>query len=166
MSKVLAALMVALCLPETVDEKTALGAVENLQASQKTLKDLTGKDNPAEAAGVVAAWKAGAEQATAALAKLATIEKEAAESKRASLVSAGMKEGKILPTLEAWAKSIPIEMLQAYLDHAPSFVPPVVVQPKTVAAGASKPWAELTNVEKHRLANDEPETYAALKAQG
>lgn len=164
MNKVFAALMVALCLPETADEKTALGAVENLQASQKTLKDLTGKDNPAEAAGVVAAWKAGAEQAQASLAELAKLKQETAEAKRASLISDGMKAGKILPPQENWAKTLPIETLQAYLDNTPSLVPPTVTPPPTVAAGAHKPWAEMTTAEKHRLGNDDPETFAALQA--
>ena len=166
MNKVLAALLAALCLPESADEKAAVGALETLQASQKVLKDATGKDSPAEAAGVIAAWKAGAEQAQAALAKLADIEKAAVESKRASLVQAGMKEGKILPPQEAWAKSLPIETLQAYLDNTPTaaHIPPKVEQPKTVAAGAAKPWSEMTIMEKHRLANDDPETFATLKA--
>lgn len=160
------AFFAALGLPENADANAAKLAIEHLQASQKVLKDATGKDNPAEAAGVVAAWKASADQAQAAFAKLADIEKEALENKRASLVQAGMKAGKILPPQEAWAKSLPIETLQAYLDNTPSLVPGKVEQPKTVAAGASKPWSEMTTMEKHRLANDDPETYAALKAQG
>ena len=159
-------LLAALGLPENADANAAKLAIEHLQASQKVLKDATGKDNPAEAAGVVAAWKASADQAQAAFAKLADIEKEALENKRASLVQAGMKEGKILPPQEAWAKSLPIETLQAYLDNTPALVPGKVEQPKTVAAGASKPWSEMTTMEKHRLANDDPETFAALKAQG
>lgn len=166
MNKVFAALLAALCLPETVDEKSAVGAIEELRASQKALKEATGKDNPAEAVGVVAAWKAGAEQAQAALAKLAEIEKAAVEKARADMVEAGLKAGKILPAQEAWARSCPTDTLKAFLEVAPSQIPPKVEQPKTVAAGASKPWSEMTTMEKHRLANDDPETFAALKAQG
>ena len=159
-------LLAALGLPENADANAAKLAIEHLQASQKVLKDATGKDSPAEAAGVVAAWKAGAEQAQAAMAKLAEVEKAAAEKARTELIEAGLKAGKILPAQEAWARSCPTETLKAFLDVAQSQIPPKVEQPKTVAAGASKPWSEMTTMEKHRLANDDPETFAALKAQG
>jgi phage I-like protein len=124
--------LAALKLSETASEAEALAAVTALAAQvQSTGTDvapllaLTGKTTVPEAIGAVQALKAEAEKAAALSAKIAEIEKAAVEAERTSLIEEGKKSGKLAPALEAWAKSLPVESLKAFLAAATPVVTPL-----------------------------------------
>lgn len=92
---------------------------------------LSGKPTTAEALGVFQAWKAGADQVGTLSARVTEMERASAQREIDGLIAQGQKDGKLPPSLEAWAKTQSVVSLQAFLAAAV----PVV----TTAATEKKP---------------------------
>lgn len=159
------AILATLSLAETASEADAVVALTKLQADARALLSLTGKQTVVEAVAVVEAWKANSEQLSATNARLAEIEKERDAAEHARLMQLGTDEGKITAAnkekvLKNYATPV---ALSAYLETAVA-LPNAPKKPKEKVALGGKTFAELSTAEKHRLANDDPEAFAALKA--
>lgn len=159
------AILATLSLLETATEADAVVALTKLQADARALLSLTGKQTVAEATAVVEAWKANSEALSATNARLAEIEKERAATEHAALMQRGIDEGKITAANreKVLANYATPAALSAYLETAIA-LPSAPKKPKDKAQLGGKTFAELSTAEKHRLANDDPDTYAALKA--
>jgi phage I-like protein len=117
----------ALGLGEAATEAEALDAVTKVRASQKQLVALTGKSDADEALGVVAAWKAKAEEAVTLSAKLEKLETERKETELLSLVDDAVKAGKLPPVLKEQALTFGrqnIGFVKAFIDTLSSKVAP------------------------------------------
>jgi len=82
-------------------------------------------------------------------------------------VQKGLDEGKLTPALKGWAMTLSKEALEAYLSAAPQIVK-LGEQNEPGAPGVTalggKKWEDLKPIEKHELYLENPELYAALKA--
>jgi len=158
--------LTTLSLPENASEADAVVALTKLQADARALLSLTGKQTVAEATAVVEAWKANSEALSATNARLAEIEKERAATEHAALMQRGIDEGKITAANreKVLANYATPAALSAYLETAIA-LPNAPKKPKDKAQLGGKTFAELSTAEKHRLANDDPETFKALKAE-
>lgn len=157
--------LTTLSLPENASEADAVVALTKLQADARALLSLTGKQTVAEATAVVEAWKANSEALSATNARLAEIEKEREASAHDALMKRGVDEGKITAAnREKVAANFPTAAaLSAFLEVAVA-LPNAPKKPAPASTLGGKTFAELSTAEKHRLANDDPDTYAALKA--
>ncbi len=127
--------LAALSLKDSANENEALTALNKLSGERMQLLALTGKDNVAEALGVLAAWKSGAEevvQLKAAAAKQA--EEQAARDFDAEIV-AGKAANKLAPSdshernvfaLSFKGKADAIATVRAYVNTLQPLVPVVV----------------------------------------
>lgn len=112
--------MTALGLSKDASEASALEAVQALGQRAEvstTLATLTGKEAPAEALGVIQAWKESHDRVADVEAQLATVESEREEAELAALIDQGIEDGKLEPTdtMKAWAREQGVAGLQAYL---------------------------------------------------
>ena len=157
-------LLKALGLKEDAGEAEALQALTRMKGALEEVVALTGKEDAAEALGVVRAWKEAAEKVEALSKRVAELEAEREAREREALIQAGLKEGKLTKALaEKWAKDVDLKTLKAYLEAAPRIVrlgeEKEPASPKT----AGKKWEEMTPMEKHKLYLENPELYQALK---
>lgn len=154
----------ALSLAETSTESDALVALNKLQSATSDLLALTGKSNAVEALGVVRGWQACSTEHATLSKRVAEMEAEASASKLEALIKLGKDDGKLVPAQEVWARTQSPAALEAFLSSAPRVVPLSPGAPGVPPAVAGKAWADLSTAELHRLANDNPEAFAALKA--
>lgn len=163
--------LAALGLSEEAGEADALAAVTNLLSAQKELLGLTGKSSAPEALG---ALQGLVETSRAHEALVATVRKER-ETARAAAVEGAYKrareEGRVTePSEKAFRAQFPVSTdedlarLTSLLASLPVVLPAGDVRQRDEGAQVSKPWEQLTSEEKHRLFNDNPKAYQALKA--
>lgn len=157
-------ILAALSLAENATESDAIVALTKIQTDAKELFALTGKPNHVEALGVVRGWQACSTEHAALSARVAEMEAEASAAKLEELIKLGKSDGKLVPAQEAWARSQSPAALEAFLSSAPRVVPQSPGKQGSPPEVVGKAWSELSTAEKHRLANDNPEAFAALKA--
>lgn len=102
---------------------------------------------------------------------------ELVKVKRDALIAKGLDSRKLTPAQKPWAEKQSIESLEEFLAGATPAVPEKGANgaPKTkgsktggepaLADILAKPWAELTNMEKHALHQADPAAYKAKKAE-
>jgi len=155
----LAAILALLALDAGATENEAVSAIQKL----KSIEASTGKLGD-EALGVVKAWSVSHGQLVEANAKIANLEKERDDKERAELISNGEREGKITPAMKSWAEEQPLATLQSFLAVQPKVVgKSEIKQPVNVKTYTSKPYAEMTNTERHELSVENPELFAQLR---
>ena len=162
--------LVALGLSEEAGEAEALAAVTALLGAQRELVAITGMSSVPEALGAVQGL---CETARAHEALVAQVRKEREASRSAAAEEAYKRardEGRLTAASEAafraqFAVSSDDDLarLTALLGALPVVLPAGEVRQKTEGAQVSKPWEELSAEEKHRLYNDNPKAYRALK---
>ena len=160
-------LLKLLGLGDGASEAEAAEAVSKLKDTAQQLEKLTGKQNTEEALAVVMAWKEGAGQTEKLAARVKELEAEQRKAELSALVQKGLDEGKLTPALKGWAMTLSKEALEAYLSAAPQIVKlGKEVEPgkEGVAALDGKKWEDLKPIEKHNLYLENPELFAALKA--
>jgi HK97 family phage prohead protease len=163
--------LVALGLAESAHESDALAATTRLRESQREVLALTGKDSFAEALGVLHAWRAGAQQTETLAADVQSLRAQIEQRDRAGMIEQARRDGKLAPTLLAWAEAQPLDTLKSFLAAAPRVVPgtkaiePAPPAAAPTAAAASKPWEQLTPMEKHALHASNPDLFSQLRAE-
>jgi ATP-dependent protease ClpP protease subunit len=137
-------LIAALGLAETASEADVQAAITKRLESGRVageqlvaLVAVTGKTTAEDAKGVIAGWKAGAEQVPALQAKVGELEKKAAGEKLEQLIAKGKADGKLSPGMEAWAKGQTAEALAAFLEVAPKLAPTREVKETKPPAGGA-----------------------------
>lgn len=174
-------LLAKLGLPETASEAEALVALSALTDAQRELLATTGKATQAEALGTVRGWS----KTAAAHAELvARVEADKAAARTAAveaIFKAAIETGRRTPAeVDAARKSIAAgtlsldtdEKVAAYkaeLEASPPRLPgaasaggPLAPSSEGALVGAS--WEQMTTEAKHRLYNENPAAYQALKA--
>jgi phage I-like protein len=120
MNKILLSL---LKLSETASEAELQAAITRLVDGHAALLSATGKTNHAEALGVLAGWKAGAEQAVTLSAELGELKKTAAAKELDEVITAAKTGGQLPPAAEATARQIGLSSgvvaLKAFLEVLP-----------------------------------------------
>jgi ATP-dependent Clp protease, protease subunit len=147
-------LIAALGLTETASEADVQTALtKHMQASRTAGEQLasvlapTGKGSADEAAGVIAAWKAGAEQTSKLSAELAELKAAAEKTERDALVAKALADGKLTPAMaEKWAPTQSIAGLRAYLETAPKLVAEPKKEPGVTASALTPAQAEVYKV--------------------
>lgn len=141
------------------------------QEEVEALSALTGRKSRVEALAVVRAWKQSAGEVEALSARVRELEQSIEKRERDALIAQGLADRKLTPALRAWAESQPVTALRAFLEAAPRVIAPPASAPREqapttggAATASGKRWEDLKPIEKHRLAQSEPELYAALKA--
>lgn len=171
---IMKSIALAFGLAEDAGEAEILAATVKLKGLSEELCAATGKASLAEALGAVR----GLVQTKAAYDKL--LEQQAAqqlaareaavEAIWAEAVAAGKRTPAQVEAARASRKAGTLvldtdEKVAAYkaeIEASPSALPSSPA-PSGGAAVVGKPWEELTTAEKHRLMNDNPEAYRALK---
>lgn len=157
--KTMKQLLISLGLAETASEADALTALGRFQA----IVALTGKTTADEAAGVITAWKAGAEKAVELSTKLEAAEKAAAAKELEDLIATGKAAGKLTPALEPWARTAGLASLKSFLAAAAPVVSTTQHQePDNGSGGAIQLTREEADVA--RLMGLDPKKVAASKA--
>ena len=117
--------IVALGLRESAKDSEALTAIVQLADAKREILALSERTNVSEAIGVIAGWKSAATQVTALNHKVAELEKSVRDREVAELVEQGKREGRVPPTLVAWALSLgsrDMVALREFVTSAPVLV--------------------------------------------
>lgn len=127
------AIIAALALSIDTTDNQAIAALEQLKREKENasrereqLLSLTGKSSVSEASGVIAAWKASADQVASLSAKLSEFETRSKASEVKGLVDAALKDGKATPAQAEMLTAMgtkDIEMLKGYLSVAVKVLP-------------------------------------------
>jgi ATP-dependent Clp protease, protease subunit len=144
-------LIAMLGLAESATEADVQAALtKHMQASHTAGQQLasvlaaTGKGSADEAVAVVAALKAGSEQATKLSAELAELKTANEKTERDALVAKALTDGKLTPAMaEKWAPTQSIAALKAYLESAPKLVADPKKEPGTTASALTPAQAEV-----------------------
>lgn len=162
-SILLATMAASLGLAASATEAEVLSTTTQRRDDERQLLTLTGAKTPAEAMGILVAWKESHGKVAAIEAAEKKREEDAKEAKRAELLKKGKDSGQIIGATEAFWSKQPVEALEGYLAVASSSLPTPRAQAADKGAGA-KTWEQLTDMEKHRMINDDPEQAKALRA--
>ena len=117
--------IVALGLRESAKDSEALTAIVQLADAKREILALSERNSLSEAIGVVAGWKSAATQVTALNAKVTELEKIQRDREVTELVEQGKREGRVPPTLVAWALSLgsrDMVALREFVTSAPVLV--------------------------------------------
>jgi phage I-like protein len=118
-------LLAALSLGENASEAEAFAALARIQDFTREVMTLSGKFIPAEALGLLNAWKASAAQVETLSRKVAEIEGQARKVEIETLVAKAKTEGKLAPAMEKLARDMgekDIAMLRAFVEASPVLV--------------------------------------------
>lgn len=174
-------LFAKLGLPETASEAEALVALSAITDAQRELLATTGKASTAEAIGTVRGWS---KTAVAHADLVAKVEADKAAARAASveaIFKAALETGRRTPAeVDAARKSIAAGTLSLDTDEkvaaykAELEASPVRLPGASVAGGPLAPssdgalvgasWEQMSTEAKHRLYNENPAAYQALKA--
>lgn len=119
-------LLKALGLKDDATEAEALAALTTIQGGSSQLVTLTGKATPAEALGVIQAWKAANDQVQTLSTRVKDLEGQTREAEVLGLIEQGKKDGKVTPAMEPVLTSMGKEnvaTLKAFLEAAPKVAP-------------------------------------------
>lgn len=159
-------------LAETASEQEIEAAVERLAASEKALLDATGAPSGVAALGVVASWKASAEQLPGALEQVRTLEQQAENRERDEVLAKLDAENKITPAQLAAYRDQPLAFVKAYAATAPTitqFAAPQTLAPKDGSTSPplhnGKAWEALRPAERAALKQENVELYDAMKLE-
>jgi phage I-like protein len=173
------ALVLALGLVPEASEEDIETAVKMLVASmesEKKLVALTEADSVSAAFGVVEAWQKASVDIAAARETIAQLQAEAVAKSVDEMLERGIADRKITLALQKTLREKGVQdpaWLEAHLAalpvnpalaHDPSGVTPRVAGVASDALGGKR-FEDMRPVEKHRLANDNPELYRALREQ-
>ena len=164
-------------MPEEASEAEILAAVVKIKGTSDELVALTGKATVAEALGTVRGWQKTADAYDALVAQVAAEKVAARTAAVEALFASAVATGKRTPAqVEAARASIKAgtlsldtdEKVAAYkaeIEASPPVLPGGAGGPQPSAEGAlvGKLWEEMSRAEKHRLMNDNPAAYKALK---
>jgi len=142
-------LLAALGLSESASEAEALDAVTKVRAAQQQLATLTAKSDASEILGVVAAWKAKAEEYSVLSAKMEKLEADRKEAEVVAFVDEAVKAGKLPPVLKEQALTFGRQnfgFVKAFIETLSSKVEGGQLQPKKPEGGAVT--AELETIVK------------------
>lgn len=166
------------------DLRNAVGKetfAETLQAVRQNatlvrgVADATGKP-PAEALGVLLAWKAshelvmGTDEEPGLQAQLAEARADVETRDRAELIKQGQAERKLTPASAKFWEDKPVEQLRAFLETAPTVIPALLKAPKDQGNGgdpngSDKRFEDMSPKERHQLLETVgAEAYEAIKA--
>lgn len=174
-------LLAKLGLPETASEAEALNALNALQDAQRELLTTTGKPSTAEALGTVRGWsrtaaahadlvaKVEADKATARAASVEAIFKAAIETGRRTPAEVDAARKSIAAGTLSLDTDEKVAAYKAELEASPPRLPGAAhaggpVAPSAEGSLVGKSWEQMTTAEKHRLRNDNPAAYEAMKA--
>jgi len=121
----LAPLLVALNLNQSADADAAVSRITELRQAQTELLTLTNTQTIDEAKGVLNAWKDSHEKLPTLEAEKATLAAEIDAGKREALIQTALSKGTLSPAQAAedgFARTIPLETLEKYLETAPKVV--------------------------------------------
>lgn len=168
----------SLGLTEEATEAEILAATVKIAGSSAELLTLTGKATVAEALGTVRGWQKTAEAHEVLVTQVAADKAAARAAAVEAIFAAATTAGKRTPAqVEAARASIKAgtlsldtdEKVAAYkaeIEASPVVLPPGGSGgPQAPAEGAvvGKPWEEMSTADKHRLLNDNPAAYKALR---
>jgi phage I-like protein len=105
-------------------------AATRLAAFSKSILDLTGKATPDEAFAALQAMKASADELAQVKTELASVKTAAAKAEKDGLIATALQAGKLVPAQKAWAESLEIGALKAFVETAPVVVPTPKEEPK------------------------------------
>ena len=173
-------------LQADADESAVVAAVSQLHAFVGELKTLTKAPSAEAVLGAIRGLQAAAEQVPTLTAQVAEQAKKLEEQQRAAIIAADKadpKGRKLTPALEAWAATLSIEVLQAYLANAPHIVQvqnaansgngqqqPALNPTSASSATAVSPtlegktWEQIAPIDLHNLKVSGPEGEAAYEA--
>lgn len=167
-------------LSEEASEAEILAAIVKQKGASDELLALTGKATQAEAVGAVRGLVETAKAYDVLVTQRATEQKAAREAAVETIFASAVASGRRTPAqVEAAKKSIEAKTLVLDTDEkvaayrAEIEASPVVLPPAPAAGGprpsgdgplVGKPWEEMSRGEKHRLMNDNPAAYKAMKA--
>lgn len=174
-------LLAKLGLPETASEAEALVALSALTDAQRELLTTTGKASTAEALGTLRGWSKTAVAHAELVAKVEADKTAARSAAVEAIFKAAVETGRRTPAeIDAARKSMAAgtlsldtdEKVAAYkaeIEASPPRLPGAAhaggpVTPSTEGPLVGKPWEQMTTAEKHRLRNDNPAAYQAMKA--
>lgn len=175
-------ILAALGLPEgATTEQIAEFASNAKRATEQNAKLLGAVEASTvdEAIGKIAALDAASKRLTAAEAELATMRADAEKAERESIVKSLRAEGKITPAQEAsLLPALSNEALRAFAATAPATLkgdgvrePKSNATPSNKSTAASdaprwngKTYAELSNVERLSLADEDAELFTAMRS--
>lgn len=166
--------------PEVIEGvKTTKASAEKAEreraALEKELLAATGADSTGKALGIVAGWKASADQLAALKLETAAKEKLAKEEADKAARAALMKEHakKFTPAMKAWAETQTLDALTGFVASAPE-IPGLAGSevkenlennPTAGTDVGGKKWEELSRNEKAHLHDTNHALYEALKAE-
>lgn len=165
-------------LKPEADEGTISSALTALVKDKERLLEASGESTVDAAVGAIRGHRVAAEQFAVLAQEVEARKREEAEAKaaaeakakadeHAALLQAGIDAGKITPALKEWASAQSLETLRGFLSAAQ---PPAglgkQVRREEVPAGGSgvRLWESYSIKELSAMAKEDPETYAALKA--
>lgn len=158
-------LIALLALTSKATEADIAVEVSALKSTHVALLAVTGKGSQSEALGVIAAWKAGAEQTEALSARLASMELASRKAEVTALITAAVKEGKVAPAQVASLSQVgdrDPEWLKAFLGASVAVLPKATREPASATAVATLSQDEMKMA---KLFGHKPEDVAALKAK-
>lgn len=112
-------LLALLGLAENAGEADVTAALSRLKELPKTLFALTAKSDLDQALGVVAGWRAAAEQTATLSKELAELRASTEKAERERLIALAVTEGKLTPAQKPWAESLSVAQLAAFVETAP-----------------------------------------------
>lgn len=170
-------------LSADADESAVVAAVSQLHAFVGELKTLTKSESAQAVLGAIRGLQAAAEQLEPLKTKVSEQAKQLEEQERASLLAADKadpKGRKLVPAMEAFWATQPLEAFKAFLAVAPHQVqvqnaansgsgqqqpaPKGTPNSTEPLAFEGKTWEAMTPYEKHQLHESNPQAYADLKA--
>lgn len=124
-------------LADTATETEVLAALDARLLPVAQLSHLTGK-GPAESLGLIAAWKAGAEECARLTKQMAELEAKHASDEKDRLIVEGVKGGKVPPAMKEFLSTLSVEQVKVFLASAPSVAPAPAPKPGETKFEASK----------------------------
>lgn len=176
--RMFAAIAALLGLSATSDEGTITAGVTALVKDKERLLEASGEQTVDSAVGAIRGHRVAAEQYAVLAAQIEAkkAEEEAAKEaakaqaladEKTALIKAGVEAGKITPALKGWAESESLETLRGFLSAAqpPAGLGKQVRREAALPSGSGvRLWESYTIKELSVMAKEDPEAYAALKA--
>lgn len=155
-------------LAQDATEDQIAHALATLNAANARLLGEVGAKSADEAVGAIRALKADHDLLVQAQKELAEIRATQEAAERSDLLEKAVR--KLGPAIKEAIGDMPITALRAFVEKAPQAIPVNDVrEPAKPQAGAlvdpatGKSWGEMSMQEKHRLGNDHPDIFAAMR---
>lgn len=156
----------ALKLADGASDTEVLSALERATGAVAEVLKLTGAADAATAFGMLRAWKASHAELPKAHAQLEEQRRAAEDRERGELVAKLKAEGKLTPAEETWAKdpSTDLASLKSFAKVTPRKLGARDEEGTREAPALTKRWEDHTSMELHKIHQENPALYKALKA--